>query len=471
MIGRQLEDSPGAYARSFRRLWIALLLYAPAAAGAQRVPADTTRPAYENLRYREDWSRRYVGDFFDPLKHIDLFGDSWVSFGGSARYRSEHDNNFLGGGTGKRDDAFGLERAYLHADIHGSYGTRIFLEGRQARAPGRDLPGGERTSDRDDLDWGNLFGEITRGFPGTRAVVRYGRQEVLLGRERMVSPSDWSNVKRTFSGTVLEVQQDPVLLTAMYLNPIVVAETDKNRPDNHTTLFGGYLAWRRTTPRVFEAYALAKRVDANGPVPKTNRTTFGARVVQPLTANWQMEVEAGVQLGSKGDTSINATMITTEFTGTFETRWSPSLTLGADRSSGTRAGKSAQSGTWDVFYALGHSYVGYADVLGRRNVTELRAVAQASATSTLKLRASAHMFRRTSGDDAMYDTGGNVARASIAGASMALGTELDFTAQWRLQRHLRIDAGGAVFTPGQFMKDTGPAEQYTWAFVSVTAIF
>jgi hypothetical protein len=104
-------------------------------------------------------------------------------------------------------------------------------------------------------------------------------------------------------------------------------------------------------------------------------------------------------------------------------------------------------------------------------VTEFRAVAQASATSTLRLRASGHIFRRTSADDAMYDAQGNVARASIPGASMALGSEIDFTAQWRLQRHLRIDGGGAVFTPGQFMKDTGAAEQYTWAFASLTAIF
>jgi hypothetical protein len=458
--------------RNAARNSLALWLCVPTLLGAQRqVAPDSARPAYESLRYKEDWSRRYYGDFLDPLKHIDLPGDAWISLGGSARYRGERADNFLGGGTGTRDDAYGLVRAYLHADIHGSFGTRVFLEGRNARAPGRTLPGGERTSDRDDLDWGNLFAEVTRGFPGSRAVARYGRQELLFGRERIVSPSDWSNVRRSFEGTVVEIQQQAMELTAMYLHPIVVSQTDQNLPDNRTAFYGGYLAWRRTPPNVFEAYVLDKRIDMNGAVRRAHRTMIGARIVQPLIAHWKAEIEAGVQFGSKGDTSISASMVATDFTRAWKGRWSPSITLGADRSSGTGAGKSAQSGTWDVFYALAHRYVGYADVLGRRNVTELRAVAQAAPASTLRLCASGHIFRRTSADDAMYDAGGDVARASIPGASMELGTELDVTAQWRLQRHLRIDGGAAVFTPGQFMKDTGAAQQYTWAFASLTAIF
>ena len=71
---------------------MATMVCAPGMLGAQRlIAADTARPAYQSLRYREDWSRHYYGDPFDPLKHIDLFGDSWISFGGSARYRGEQE--------------------------------------------------------------------------------------------------------------------------------------------------------------------------------------------------------------------------------------------------------------------------------------------------------------------------------------------------------------------------------------------
>jgi alginate export protein len=364
-----------------------------------------------------------------------------------------------------------LSRVYMHADLHGSYGTRVFLEGRKAEAPGRDLPGGQRTSDRDDLDWGNLFGEIARGFDRGRAVLRYGRQELLFGRERMISPSDWSNVRRSFNGTVLEVQQPQMTITGMYVHPMVVLQTEKNHQDNLTTLLGAYASFRRVSPSVFELYVLDKRVDETATAPKTSRTTIGLRIVEPFFTNWTAELEGGTQTGSAGNATINASMISSDFTRAFKAPWSPSLTLGVDRSSGTGAGKPAQSGTWDVFYALAHSYLGYADVLGRRNVTELRLVAQAAPAKKFSIRASGHMFRRTSGDDAMYDTGGNVARASIPGASMDIGNEFDFTAQWRLQRHLRLDGGGAMFTPGQFMKDTGAAQQYTWMFASLALTF
>ena len=102
---------------------------------------------------------------------------------------------------------------------------------------------------------------------------------------------------------------------------------------------------------------------------------------------------------------------------------------------------------------------------------EERVVAQVSATQTVRVRLSAHAFQRASSFDAIYDATGAVLRTAGTGASNSVGTEGDATVQWRIGRHLRLDGGGARFTPGQFMRDTGAAQPYTWLFSSMTATF
>jgi hypothetical protein len=164
-------------------------------------------------------------------------------------------------------------------------------------------------------------------------------------------------------------------------------------------------------------------------------------------------------------------MFALDVTRAFGIRWSPSVTLGFDVSSGSGSDDPPQSHTWDVLYTLGHSYTGYADVNGRRNLTEARGVVQAVPLESLRLRLGAHAFRRTSLDDAVYDDGGNVFRAAVAGAPAAIGAEVDFTAQWRFARFFRADAGIARYAPGDFLRATGPALPYTWGFASLAVTY
>jgi hypothetical protein len=442
-------------------------------ARAQPARADTTHPEFQTVRFKEDWSRPLTGDALDRLKHIALgLGDAWMSLGGHLRARVEYDANYLGGGEGTRDDEFGLVRAHLHLDIHGALGTRVFLEGRVVQARGRDLPGGARTSDRNDLDWGNAFGELRRGRPQAMSTLRYGRQEILLGRERVVSPTDWPNTRRVFQGAVIESEQRDALLTLFWVRPLAVSQTQHDRPQVGVDFWGIHLAMDRARPAALEIHVLGKRVDDAPTVSGERRTSLGARVVQPLSDVWEAELEGGFQWGDGSSGDIRATMFASDLTRRWaDARWSPSLSVGADYSSGTRAGRPPRTGTWDVLYTSGHSYLGYADVLGRRNIVEFRAVTQARPTGALRLRGSAHAFRRSSAGDGVYDTGGGLVRASIDGAPRDVGAEFDLTTSWQLGRHLRVDAGGARFVPGGFMRATGAAEHYTWAFASLLAMF
>lgn len=444
---------------------------------AQAQSAPTTPPprtTFESVRYREDWSRAPQGDPLDPLKHIALADDTWLSLGGHVRGRVERDDNFQGGGPGTRTNSFELFRTHVHVDLHATAHLRFFVEGRMATARDRDLPGGIRVTDRDDADVLNLFGEVS-ALPVADALwtVRVGRQEMLFGRERIVSPSDWSNVKRTFQGAVVEGHGQGWTLNAFAMHPVMLIPSAMDVPDVHSAFWGAELTLNeRGHPRVTDLFAFVRAIDASGATPFVQRTTIGARSVAPIgDSRIAYEVEGGMQLGASGATSVTAVMLDGELSATWKGRLAPVVTLGGTYASGSNAGTSAQANTWDQLFPLAHSYLGYADVLGRKNVVEERLIVQMAATPSLKLRASVHAFQRANTGDAAYDATGAVLRAPGTSTASMIGKEADLTAQWRVTTHLRLDGGLAHFRPGAFLAETGAALPYTWAFGSLTATF
>src|SRR3989338_1212679 len=137
-----------------------------------------------------------------PLKHVSLShdGSAWVALGGQGRLRGEAWRNFGFGSALDPDDAFLLNRALANADLHLGTNLRLFAEAKSAVLTNRSLPGGRRPIDADDLDLQQAYLELA--FPvGTGALAgRVGRQELLFGKQRLVSPLDWSNTRRSFEG-------------------------------------------------------------------------------------------------------------------------------------------------------------------------------------------------------------------------------------------------------------------------------
>lgn len=444
-------------------------------AHAQQTSVASPRPAYDNLRFREDWSTAHHGDAFDPLKRVTLNdgGSVWLSLGGHARVRGEAVRNFLGGGSGTRDDHFGLLRAHLHADLRVGTHARLFVEGRHSVARGRDLPGGTRLIDRNDLDWGNAFAEVAGSVIGRHTALRLGRQELSLGRERIVSPLDWANVRRIFQGATVESRRGAMSVGAFAMHPVTVIRSRADVPDTRTVFWGSTVAWQQPKgPRVMEGALLVKEADASSTTTRARRATVTARVITPVgITGVLLEIESGAQQVLTGSTVTHASMIASDLTWSRAGGWAPALSIGVDRASGTGAGAPAQSGTWDQLYPLAHAFAGLADVLGRRNLLEERVVLQVSPRAAVRVRLAAHAFQRASTSDAMYDPAGTVVRAAAAGASDAIGAEFDATAQWRIGRHVRLDGGAARFAPGQFMRDTGASQPYSWLYTSLTTTF
>ena len=455
---------------------LALTVSAPATAG------DVARPKAQVLRFNEDWSvlagvpaERRSGRF-DSIKYVELTDDGllWASFGGQVRERLEGWSNFAFGGPADSDGVFLLSRVRAHADLHVGHMLRLFVEGKSSLATDRDITGGRRTLDVDELDLQNGFGEIVLplGDVGT-AVLRAGRQELLFGKQRLVSPLDWSNTRRTFDGVTGTVRVAGWTATGFFSQLVRVKKYDPNTTNDDVDLFGIYA----TTSELqgvggLDVYWLGldkTMATFNGDSGGEDRHTLGGRVWGKVAdTGFDYDVEAAYQFGEVGSADINAFMLASQV-GTVVAghRCKPRLELGFDYASGDDDAGDGDVETFNQLYPLGHAYLGYIDIVGRQNVIDLRGTAVSGFFLGSKLKVDLHSFWRASTDDGLYNAGGGLVRAGNLSSSRHVGMELDMTLKRAFSPHTLLVVGYHHFFSGDFVEESGAGRDIDFVYTTL----
>ncbi len=452
---------------------------APAAPTPPKAPKASKASKYENLRFREDWTA-FCGhgpadrcDLSDRMKAVGLGcgGDVWFNVGGQVRARYEAwDHQAFGAPSG--EDGWGLLRARLHVDLHLGSHVRLFAEGIYADADGRDLA--PRPVDENHGDLLNLFVE-GHGAVGLADVGGWvGRHELLFGKQRLVGPLDWANVRRTFDGGGGWVKGCNWRVDAFYVQPVVVEADEGDEADDRVDFAGAHYVNSTTKDRTWEAYAYGLDRDVAtwlGRADDESRLTVGGLCAGPICGTClDYDAEAAYQTGTFGDADISAWMATAELGWKPGGCWQPRFAVGADYASGDD-GVGGDLGTFHQLFPTGHLWFGWADLIGRQNVMAARLTATAKPTEKLTLRFDAHQFWRASTDDAVYNAGGGVLRAPGTSDERAVATEFDLQAKLAIDRHLEVEAGASYVLAGPFLEDTGPDEDVTFLYVQVTFTF
>jgi hypothetical protein len=183
--------------------------------------AKAAAGAYRGVFYNNDFS--YLCDpcyngclLGESLKRLPIGCFTTIDFGGEyrARYHSEH-NLRLKPLTGRNDD-FLLHRTRLYLNAEVGERFRFYGEAIDATSWWQNHP--PRAIEVNRFDALNLFGDlmllkdIVRD--GDKLWVRGGRQELLYGTERLISPLDWSNTRRTFDGVKMFYQSKTSITAA-----------------------------------------------------------------------------------------------------------------------------------------------------------------------------------------------------------------------------------------------------------------
>ncbi len=409
-----------------------------------------------------------------PLKHIPLGrqGQLWVGFGAQLRARVESWRNFGFGSAPVHDDDFVLYRVLLNADLHIGQRLRGFVEAKSAALSDRALPGGRRPSDADDIDLQNAYLELSlTPAAGVGITARAGRQELLFGKQRLVSPLDWANTRRTFDGARGTATIRDWTLDGFFVRPVRVVKSSFNRWDSGTDFFGLHATKRAGRVPRLDGYWLILLRDAaafNGTVGRERRSTFGARLSGTARgARAEYDFEAAYQWGSLGAGTISAAMFSGEMAYTVaQVPGRPRLHAGLDYASGDGS-PGGNVETFNQLFPLGHAFLGYVDVVGRQNVVALNAGVGTRPVESLQADVTAHHFRRASTNDGLYHAGGGVERAAGSTRAAIVGTELDATLTWRLGQHVVGLVGYSRFLAGPFIKESGAAEDIRFGYCSM----
>ena len=143
-----------------------------------------------------------------------------------------------------------------------------------------------------------------------------------------------------------------------------------------------------------------------------------------------------------------------------DTRWKPRVGAGFDWASGDDDPLDGKVGTFDQLFPLGHKYFGFLDLIGRQNITALNLNLSAwPVAKKVKTAIAYHMFWLSEDEDFLYNAGGGAGRRDPTGSSGSeVGSEIDITVVWKIDRHQKVLLGWSHFFQDNFIQGTGISE-------------
>lgn len=409
-------------------------------------------------------------ELFDRLKRRHPNSDWMWSLGGEERVRGvlETDARL----TAVNDD-FVLTRSRLYCDVWYSDVLRVYAEMEDSRSTHQSLP--PLTTDVNPADLLNLFADVkVWQIDGSPVYVRGGRQELYYGSQRLISTSDWSNVRRTFSGVKGYYRSDKLDVDAFWAQPMEVLPDQFDHPDPLQQFVGLWANYRPRAGQQIDLYYLLLDnthqtfTGSGGAVGGYCVDTFGARYAGDYQ-NVLWDFEGMLQCGSWVNQRIAADAYAVGAGYRWsKLRWDPHWWVYYEVASGDQSpGSGDTHGTFNELFAWGHYYFGYLDLVGRQNIRDLNTQISCYPAPWITTLAQFHVFRLDSARDALYNASGTAIRQDISGAAGTdVGDEIDFTVNFHLARRHELFVGYSKLFAGSFIRNTGPAVSPELSYVS-----
>jgi hypothetical protein len=393
-------------------------------------------------------------------------GDNWMfGTGGEYRNRFNYEGNArLTGAT----NSFDLNRVRLFGELWYQDRLRVFAEFLDARTTDQNLT--PLQSDRNYADILNLFIDVKTLPIGDDAVyARLGRQQLLLGSQRIISTSDWGFTGRTFEGVRVFYRSEVFDANLFWLQPVIPKFDQPDRIDTHQHFAGLYTTYRPAKDRFLDTYwlyfnnqnspaqARQSTVGALATIAPYDVHTLGFRYAGKGQTGWLWDSENMLQLGRAERGRIVAGNLSNGI-GYYlrDLPLTPTIWTYFDYASGSA--NPGGTNTFNQLFPLAHYYLGQADYVGRANIQDLNFHLYLYPSNWTTLNVQYHIFQLAQAKDALYNTSSAVSRADPTGkAGRDVGSELDVSAAFHLGPRTDVLAVYSYFFPGRFLNSTGPS--------------
>jgi hypothetical protein len=431
------------------------------AGGAAGPPKPYKGVFYENdFTYLEleDPTGPQLGDSFKQI-HVGDF--MTMDAGGEYRLRHRVDNNGGNLRLDGLDNDLLLQRTRLFANFRFGENFRIATEAIDATSAYEELT--PLVINENRFDALNLFGDLKLWDGGDSAIwSSVGRRELLYGAQRLVSPLDWGNTRRTFDGAMMNYSGSNWNASGFWTRPVPVSQhvmNDHNfdNPDQSQEFAGLYTTYKGFENQTLDFYYLRyAEYDAPGTGPDFDYNTFGARWLG-TAGDWLVDFEGGYQFGEVGAKNQSAGFFTTGLGYAFENMpWTPTVWGFFDWASGDRNPNDDTNGTFNQLFPLGHYYLGFLDLIARQNIQSPNLQLTLQPHKRVTFLAWWYIFHLQEARDSLYNAGGAPIRTDPTGAAgRYVGQELDFLLNFTLTPRAGLSVGYSHFFAGEFIEETG----------------
>ena len=446
---------------------------APERANAQQAsdpnaqePSDSTVGAQVGAE-SDPSSAHNPPDWLFPVDKLDDSLPRWIRIGGQYRGRLEGPAGI--GYAGVRDFYF-LDRLRINVTIQPKEWLRFRAEVQDSRIFfNHHTPNGNPFEDSWTLWEG--YAQVGNSTAGWVDAVG-GRQVLRFGDERVIGPSEWLNVGRTFNVARVDLHQSNFKVSVFASSVVPGENGDLHNALPGNNLYGVYGSFRNIVPKAtFEPYVLWRVAPPNSELSEEvgrahlNEVTMGLHWKGLLPADFDYDTEFDGQTGSLGPRSIAAWAGYVSVGKIFHNATAaPRPFIEGNYASGTKNPAGHAWNTFDQLYPSNHDKFGFADQVGRRNLVQFRAGVEEEPTNRWKLKQAFEGYWLATANDNFYASSGAVAVLAHPGASRHIGNELDLVCEYQWSPGVNFGFGYARLFAGQFLKATTPGHDYQYPY-------
>lgn len=403
-----------------------------------------------------------------------------LQFTFQARVRGEYRNNLYDFDAAKNavtDDSWLLHRIRLGIEWQPLPWLHVTLQGQDARESFSDradipLQQGAEGDDAFDL----RLATLEFGHPKELSF-KLGRQVLSYGDERLVGPLEWLNFSRTFDAAKLHYQQKDWWVDGFVSSVVRPHESHFNTSDftdtqnsRHQVFSGLYFSSNSLPMQAADLYAF--HLHEESMLGGTDFLTLGTRLKgDPLKlSGWDYTFELDGQMGQVLGKDLSAYAYHLE--GGYNwlhSAWKPRLAIEYSHGSGDGNVTDNKVNTFQNLFPTNHPPYGFMDTFAWQNMHNLVLRLAAQPHEKVKTTLDLHGFWLADTGDAWYRANGTTkVRPITSSASNYAGSELDFTVNTKLNKHLDMLVGYSHFFAGAYLNDTGAGDDADFAYLMLT---
>lgn len=388
----------------------------------------------------------------------------------------ENNFDFSNAANSPQDASWLLQRFRLGLGYQMTPWLKFYVQGQDVRELGgsrnNDIgsPGSFGAEGDDSFDILKAYiqmGDLKNGLSAT-----VGRQFLSYGDQRLVGPLEWLNQARTFDAIKLRYAGTGWALDLFTASPVGFKDRQFNQSQvfddqstQDTTFSGLYLATQWVpinTTTDFYAYHKGDQGNDDFGLRQGDSSfyTFGTLWKgDPKKLNgFDYEVEMAYQTGKVSGRDLNAFAGHWGLGYNIPHSWKPRIGLQYNFGTGDTDGSDNKVGTFQNLYPTNHLFYGYMDTTAWSNMHNPQINLSFQPTAKLKVMVDYHLYWNASNEDAWRRVNNQTTvrpiDASARGASNYRGQEIDFTAVYKYNAHIAIQAGYSYFLPGDYLTDT-----------------